>query len=94
MQESHKKTDNSKLGYVCLIIAIALIALINIAFLTILGFLYYAYKLSYKREELNFRDKVVITALFILFVVEILLSIYLAVTYVDLYEPYEYVIPE
>jgi len=94
MKEAKKEAKTSILGIVCLILAIVLIALVNLSILIVLGFLYYAYKILYKKEELSNRDKILIVILFLLFLLEIILSIYLAVSYVDIYEPYEYIIPE
>jgi len=70
----------SKLGLVCLIIAIVLMAFFNLTILTILGFLYYAYKLLYKKEEPTRRDNILITVLFIL-----LLLIYIGLLTIYLY---------
>lgn len=89
-----KETKTSKLGIICLILAIVLIAFVNLTVLIALGFLYYAYKFLYKKEEPNKKDKILITVLILLFLLDIFLSIYFTSLYLDVYEPYDYLIPE
>ena len=66
----------NKLGILCLIAAIALIFILDIRVLLISGFLYYAYKLLYKKQAPNRLDKILVMALFMLLLLELLLSIY------------------
>ena len=53
-----------------------MISIIDLRVLLVLGFLYYAYKLQYKKEKLNNTDKVLVISLFILLVIVIFLTIY------------------
>lgn len=89
-----KETKSSKLGIICLILAILMIALVNLTVPIALGFLYYAYKFLYKKEEPTLRDKILITVLFLLFLLDIFLSIYLTSLYLDVYESSDFLIPE
>jgi hypothetical protein len=76
---------DSKLGLLCLIAAIALIAIVNFAALLALGFLYYAYKLLYKKEKPTAKDKIMIILLLALLLLEIFLMMYFTSNYLDLY---------
>ena len=75
------KTSISKLGILCLVVAIAMMALVNLSILIVLGFLYYSYKLLYKKDKPSFNDKILIIALFVLFLIEIILSFYFIANY-------------
>jgi hypothetical protein len=79
-------TTNSKLGIICLILAIIVMFLIDLRVILISGFLYYAYKLLYKKESPNNIDKILIIVLLLLFVFEIFLFTYSTAAYADLAE--------
>jgi hypothetical protein len=78
----------SRLGIVCLITAVAIMIIYDLRIFLILGFLYYTYKLLYKKEGPTRIDKIIIICLFALFILEIFLSIYLASSYLDIPENY------
>jgi len=75
---------NNKLGILCLIIAVVMMFLFDLRILLVSGFLYYAYKLLYKKEEPKRLDKILIICLFILFLLEILLLFYYSATYLNI----------
>ena len=77
---------NNKLGIICLIIAITMMLLFDMRILLVSGFLYYAYKLLYKKQEPKRLDKILILCLFILFLLEIFLLIYYSTNYIDIAE--------
>ena len=64
-----------KLGILCLMIGLLLTYFIDYRVLLALGFLYYAYKLQYKKEKLSKLDKIAVIALFILLLAELFLTI-------------------
>lgn len=66
----------NRVGILCLIMAILLISVIDFRAILALGFLYYAYKLLYRKEEPKLLDKILITSLFILVFVEIFLMVF------------------
>jgi len=71
----------SKLGVLCLVIAITLLFLFDVRILLTLGFLYYAYKLLYKKEKLGRADNIIIILLIILILLELFSLFYLSSTY-------------
>lgn len=77
-------TMASKLGILCLIIAITMMVLFDIRILLVIGFLYYAYKILYKKEELKRLDKILLLCLFVLFLLEIFLLIYYSTNYINI----------
>jgi succinate dehydrogenase/fumarate reductase cytochrome b subunit len=79
-----RMTMASKLGILCLITAVIMMILFDVRILLVLGFLYYAYKILYKKEELKRLDKILILCLFVLFLLEIFLLIYYSATYLNI----------
>jgi len=75
---------NSKLGLLCLIIAIGLLFFIDMRVLLVLGFFYYAYKLLYKNEGAKRIDKLVIAALIALFILEMIMTYLSATGYISI----------
>ena len=69
----------NKLGILCLIAALVLIFIWNMRMVLILGFLYYAYKLLYKKQAPNNIDKILVMTLFMLLLLELVLSLYFGI---------------
>jgi hypothetical protein len=72
------KKSISKLGVLCLILAVAIISMTDMRILLTLGFLYYAYKLLHKKEPSTNLDRVLILVLVALLALEIFLTLYLS----------------
>jgi hypothetical protein len=70
----------SKLSIAFLVIALLILFFTDPRIVLILGFLYYSYKLLYKKEELSRMDRFAVIALLALFTAEILLSIYYSIS--------------
>lgn len=73
----------SKLGILCLLLALFTMIITDLRVLIALGFLYYSYKILYKKEKLKRLDKIAIIVLIILLVLEIFLIVYYATSYLD-----------
>jgi hypothetical protein len=71
------KTSHSKLGILCLILTVIILSLIDLRALLALGFLYYSYKLLYKKEAASRTDKILILALLVLLAIVIILEFYI-----------------
>lgn len=70
------KASKSKLGMLCLILAIVVILFVDLRILLILGFFYYAYKLLYKKETASRIDRIIIIILIGLLILEVILGTY------------------
>ncbi|MEM5872314.1 MAG: hypothetical protein QXD55_00415 [Candidatus Aenigmatarchaeota archaeon] len=77
----------SKLGILCLALALIILIFTNLRMFLVLCFLYYAYKFLYKKENPTKIDKIVILALIALFLLETFLMFFL-INYYDLSQIY------
>jgi len=75
---------NNKLGILCLITAILLMLIFDMRILLISGFLYYTYKLLYKKEEPKRLDKILIICLFALLLFVMFFLIYYTTNYINI----------
>ena len=76
----------NKLGIVCLITAIIIMFIFDLRILLISGFLYYSYKLLYKKEQPKRLDKILIVCLFLLLALTILLMVFYSTNYINIPE--------
>lgn len=75
-----------------MIIAIVMLAIFDLRALIVVGFLYYAYKILHKKEQLNRLDKILIICLFLLLVIAILLMYFSVTDYINIAETPESVV--
>jgi hypothetical protein len=73
----------STLGVLCLVIALLMILFLDIRAFLATGFLYYAYKLLYKKEQASRTDRVVIMFLIFVLTIYLVLAVYFSVGYLS-----------